>query len=222
MLSRQLLVPVALAATIAGCSTRTDEVDSATIDTALARETAGDLTGAPTIDTARRTTTGPRADTGSKRPPASPSTTTPERGKTTRDPDLGRDGNREQVPEVPPIHRTPYPGPGQPNPPAANDRIAALVAEIRSLARTGGCTDAGDCRSIAIGYKACGGPRDYVVYCATTTNVATLRARAAELERLEREAARGMVSDCQMVTAPTVSLGGGVCRASGRTAEPLY
>ena len=221
MLARQLLVPVAFAASLAGCSTRGDEADPAA-DTALARDAATGINAAPTVDSARSPAAVTTRDTGSRPARATPKPTTPDRGRTTRDPDLGRDGNREQVPEVPPIHRTPYPGRSDP-PAAGSGRIATLLAEIRALARSDGCTAAGDCRSLPIGHKACGGPREYVVYCATTANVTALRAKAAELERLEREAARGMVSDCRLVTPPTVTLSGGVCRASGGgSVEPLY
>lgn len=218
---RHVLIPLA-AATLAACTTRRDAADStAAVDSTRGGETAGDVAGPPVADTTR----GAAADTARRRPQApparsTPTPTTPDRGKTTRDPGLGRDGNREQVPEVPPIHRTPYPG-GSPPSGGANDRASALVAEIRALARLDGCKAAGDCRTMAIGYKACGGPREYVVYCATTTDVSALRAKAAELERIDREAARGMVSDCRMVTPPAVTLAGGACRA-GATPEPLY
>jgi len=217
---RPPLVALAIAAAaLAACATRRDAADSAAADSVAAdsargAETAGDVTTTPATGSAA-------ADTGTKRAPAPPVTTTPDRGKTTRDPGLGRDGNREQVPEVPPIHRTPYPG--GTTPPGGGDRTSALVAEIRALAKSDGCKAAGDCRSMPIGHKACGGPREYVVYCATTTDVNALRAKAAELERLDREASRGMVSDCRMVTPPTVTLAGGVCRGSAPArAEPVY
>ena len=217
---RPPLVALAIAAAaLAACATRRDAADSASADSMAAEsargaETAGDVTTTPATGNAA-------PDTGTKRAPATPATITPDRGKTTRDPGLGRDGNREQVPEVPPIHRTPYPG--GTTPPAGGDRISALVAEIRALARADGCKSAGDCQTMPIGHKACGGPREYVVYCAASTDVNALRARAAELERLDREAARGMVSDCRMVTRPTVTLAGGTCRAAAREqAEPVY
>lgn len=213
---RLLLVPLVAAASLVACSTRRDAADSVAVDTAPG-QTAGGVVAPPAVDTTRSAA----PDTGKTRPPATPATTTPDRGKTTRDPGLGRDGNREQVPDVPPIHRTPYPGGG--SPPSGGDRSAALVAEIRALAKADGCRSAGDCQTMPIGHKACGGPREYVVYCAATTNVSALRAKAAELERLDREAARGMVSDCRMVTRPTVTLSGGACRATAREqSEPVY
>lgn len=212
----QLVALAVAAAAIAACTTRRDAAatDSGAADSARGAETAGDVATPPATGSAAR-------DTGTKRAPATPAVTTPDRGKTTRDPGLGRDGNREQVPEVPPIHRTPHPG--GTTPPAGGDRTSALVAEIRALARADGCKSAGDCQTMPIGHKACGGPREYVVYCATSTDVNALRAKAAELERLDREAARGMVSDCRMVTRPTVTLAGGACRAVAREqAEPVY
>jgi hypothetical protein len=113
----------------------------------------------------------------------------------------------------PPIHRT-IPGErgGEPS--------FDLMSEINALAKPGGCSNAGDCQSLPVGRKACGGPRTYVVFCAKSTNVAALRAKIAELDRLDVEAAKNTASDCMMVMPPHVTLSGGVCRASNDREAP--
>lgn len=91
-----------------------------------------------------------------------------------------------------------------------------LEAEARALADTTGCTDADACRTAPVGVKACGGPRDYLVYCATTTNTVALFAKLEELRRAEEAANRasGAVSTCEFVTPPGTELQGGSCRAT--------
>jgi hypothetical protein len=66
-----------------------------------------------------------------------------------------------------------------------------------------------------VGAKACGGPRYYVAYCRTSTDVDALRARLAALERFERDfnARYGIASTCDFVMEPTPELSGGSCRA---------
>ena len=44
-----------------------------------------------------------------------------------------------------------------------------LTAEAQALVKTGPCSQVSDCRSAAVGTKACGGPREYWVYCKTAT-----------------------------------------------------
>src|SRR5829696_3792281 len=67
------------------------------------------------------------------------------------------------------------------NPPEANAGVPAnqqsdwaviekIEAEAKTIAKTGGCTVTGDCRSAPVGSRACGGPRYYMPYCAKTTD----------------------------------------------------
>jgi hypothetical protein len=96
-----------------------------------------------------------------------------------------------------------------------HQNLQRLEAEARALANASGCTTAGSCQSAAVGAKACGGPRSYVVYCATTTDVPRLT-QALEALRKAEEAynqRHGIVSDCAMVLPPRVELSGGQCRA---------
>jgi hypothetical protein len=101
---------------------------------------------------------------------------------------------------------------------AADDRahIETLEREARALATTTGCDRAHACRSAPLGWRACGGPRDFVVYCAATTDTAALFAKLRALELAERayNQRAGLMSTCEMRLPPVVSLSGGACRAA--------
>src|SRR5687767_11462344 len=49
-------------------------------------------------------------------------------------------------------------------------RLARMEREARALVRTSGCDAASSCRTAPVGWRACGGPRSYVVYCAASTD----------------------------------------------------
>ena len=94
-------------------------------------------------------------------------------------------------------------------------RIARLEREARALAHTEGCA-AGQCRTAPVGSRPCGGPREYLVYCAATTDSAALFGKLAELARGEEEFNRRnqMMSTCEFRTPPNVRLSGGRCSAA--------
>src|SRR5688572_32699237 len=66
------------------------------------------------------------------------------------------------------------------------------------------CSTSLQCSSVAVGAKACGGPRRYLVYSDVTVNERELRRRAAELFAFELEYNQRnlVVSDC-MSPQPT-------------------
>ena len=95
-------------------------------------------------------------------------------------------------------------------------RLAQLEREARGVIRTTGCESASSCRTAPVGWRACGGPRDHVVYCAASTDTVALRRKLEELERAEREynERTGMVGTCEMRLPPNVGLQGGSCAAT--------
>ena len=101
---------------------------------------------------------------------------------------------------------------------AADDtaRLAQLEREARAVIRTTGCDAGTSCRTAPVGWRACGGPRDYVVYCAASTDTVALRRKLEELERAEKayNERAGMVSTCEMRLPPNVGLQGGSCAAT--------
>jgi hypothetical protein len=92
-------------------------------------------------------------------------------------------------------------------------QLVRLEERVRAIARTDGCAG-GACDAIAVGAKACGGPRYYLAYCRTTTDVAALEATVAEIERFERlfNERYGVASTCDVVPRPDVVGSGGSCR----------
>lgn len=94
-------------------------------------------------------------------------------------------------------------------------RLARLERDARALARTDGCASSAQCRSAAVGWRSCGGPRTYIAYCVATTDTVALFRTLRELEKAEREynAASGMMSTCEYRMPPSVRLDGGRCVA---------
>jgi hypothetical protein len=93
--------------------------------------------------------------------------------------------------------------------------VQRLEAEARALARTEGCGAAAACRVAPVGWRACGGPRDYLAYCATTTDTVALFAKLDELRRAEEEMNQesGAISTCEFRMPPDTELRAGSCRA---------
>ena len=92
--------------------------------------------------------------------------------------------------------------------------LARLEQEARALAKLDGCTSAGACRTAPVGWRGCGGPRTYLVYCAASTDTMALFRKLSELERAEQayNASTGMASTCELRVPPAVSLDGRSCR----------
>jgi len=91
--------------------------------------------------------------------------------------------------------------------------VVRLERESRALARADGCTSAATCRAAPLGSRPCGGPRDYLVYCASTTDSATLSAKLDSLRVAEERwnQARGIASTCEFREPPAVAVQGGSC-----------
>ncbi|HEX5971682.1 MAG TPA: hypothetical protein VFY85_07130 [Gemmatimonadaceae bacterium] len=94
------------------------------------------------------------------------------------------------------------------------ERLSRLEREARALARTDGCDSLAQCRTAPVGWRSCGGPRTYLVYCAATTDTVALFRKLAELEAAEKEynLKSGLMSSCVMREPPQVGLRGRSCR----------
>ena len=93
-------------------------------------------------------------------------------------------------------------------------RIIQLEADARALANTTGCASASQCRTAPVGSRPCGGPRTYLVYCAATTDSATLFKKLDELKAVETKFNQdaGLAGTCEFRMPPGVSVQGGSCR----------
>ncbi|HEV7588662.1 MAG TPA: hypothetical protein VGO40_11165 [Longimicrobium sp.] len=128
----------------------------------------------------------------------------------------------DSAPTPPPPVAAPTSAPGAAAP-ADTGSIARLEREARALAHADGCAADG-CRTAPVGSRPCGGPREYIVYCAATTDSAALFAKLAELARAEEafNSASGMISTCEFRNPPNVAVQGGRCVATpseGLTAQ---
>lgn len=88
-------------------------------------------------------------------------------------------------------------------------------AEIKALIGEAKASDVQQCRKVAFGYKACGGPESYLIYSVEGLDEAALLQKVSEYNALsEAETHRlGLISDCSMALEPSVRLVGGVCKA---------
>lgn len=95
------------------------------------------------------------------------------------------------------------------------EQIVALENEAKALLKTDGCSSTGECRSAAVGSRACGGPRYYLVYCSRTTDSAALFRKLDAVAQAERDYNERykMMSTCEFRMPPTVALSGGSCQA---------
>jgi hypothetical protein len=91
--------------------------------------------------------------------------------------------------------------------PAAAETRTDRIAAVNALIGDAECDHSDQCRAIAIGSKACGGPRSYLAWSVRNTDQAALQAAVDAQTQAEGAANRsgGLVSDCRMVTAPNVS-----------------
>jgi hypothetical protein len=95
------------------------------------------------------------------------------------------------------------------------DQIVSLENQAKALVKTDGCSSADQCRTAAVGSRACGGPRYYLVYCATTTDTSALFAKLKAVAAAEEEYNRRyqIVSTCEFRMPPQVALVGSSCRS---------
>ena len=94
-------------------------------------------------------------------------------------------------------------------------QIVELENQAKALLKTEGCSAAAQCRTAAVGSRACGGPRYYLVYCTQTTDSAALFRKLDAVAVAEREynTRYQQVSTCEFRMPPTVALSGGSCQA---------
>ncbi|WP_409032548.1 hypothetical protein [Janthinobacterium sp. CG_23.3] len=92
-------------------------------------------------------------------------------------------------------------------PPAA--RAPDTLDQIRALVGAASCAESSQCRTLALGAKACGGPEAYLAWSTAATPAPPLRALAArhQAQRQAENAATQLASNCAMLDDP-----GALCR----------
>lgn len=81
---------------------------------------------------------------------------------------------------------------------------AALQKQIADEVGVAQCASNAQCRTLALGAKACGGPQAWLAWSTSTSRETKLRALAEELAALQRQrfTQSGMVSNCRYVADP--------------------
>src|SRR5258705_2576341 len=94
-------------------------------------------------------------------------------------------------------------------------QITSLEDQAKALIKAGGCSSASQCRTAAVGSRACGGPRYYLVYCSLTTDSAALQRKLDAVAAAEQEYNRRyqLASTCEFRMPPQVAVVGGSCEA---------
>src|SRR6516165_10446484 len=93
----------------------------------------------------------------------------------------------------------------------------ASIEKIRALIGDAACDSDAQCRTIAIGAKACGGPEYYLAWSTKRTNDAALRdaLQGDGAVRRPEPPRPGMSSDCALVTDPGAYCASATSPASG-------
>jgi hypothetical protein len=95
-------------------------------------------------------------------------------------------------------------------------RLVELKTQIQALTNDKSCSDNSQCRSIAMGNKACGGPEGYQIYSTKNTNPVALTVLVSEYNRVDKQldAILRQPSDCRYITQPVLSCVNNQCTAT--------
>lgn len=94
-------------------------------------------------------------------------------------------------------------------------RLRALDNQIRSMVGIARADSREQCRMIAVGKRACGGPEYYIAYSLQVTDENALKQLVDEYTqlRIEHINETGEMGTCEMLPEPVLDLNGGICRA---------
>ena len=95
-----------------------------------------------------------------------------------------------------------------------SQREAALRALDVAIGRPA-AGDAGACRAVAVGEKACGGPAAFALYSLATADPSLVEMAASRVAALDRRAIAqfGLASTCDVVEPPPLAVRDGLCVA---------
>ena len=91
---------------------------------------------------------------------------------------------------------------------------AALMDNIRNQIGAATCSSSSQCRSIAVGAKACGGPEAYLAWSTSVSNETRLKAAVAAHAgaRRREDEQSGRISNCMLLTDPGARCDAGRCQ----------
>ena len=105
--------------------------------------------------------------------------------------------------------------------PVANAELSQLYRDIQQMVGKAEATELAQCRKVGLGYRACGGPASYLVYSVQGLDEASLLQKVSRYNALSQaESERlGLMSTCQIIEEPAITLVSGVCQAKPAGAE---
>jgi hypothetical protein len=94
-----------------------------------------------------------------------------------------------------------------------DQKLSLLAKNIEEFAKNKACTGGDNCRTMAMGAKACGGPTNYIIYSLTKTDEKLLSEKVKQYTDFQKELniKYNRVSDCLFLSPPTVDCLNGVC-----------
>ncbi len=98
----------------------------------------------------------------------------------------------------------------------------ALEAKVLALIGDAACESHEQCRTVAFGAKACGGPQSYLAWSTLRTDEAALKMAAEKFAARRRDEIKdsGIASNCALVADPGAYCAPAATAASGTTAGP--
>jgi hypothetical protein len=103
--------------------------------------------------------------------------------------------------------------------PAADDQaeLEGLRAEILKLIGPATCSNLVHCRALALGWRPCGGPAEYLPYSSFNNNRDALEAKAFEYTLLHEEILRKRqaMGPCEILPPPRLQCVDRHCRIEG-------
>jgi hypothetical protein len=91
--------------------------------------------------------------------------------------------------------------------------LHAMREEIVEVIGSPSCSGGGECRSVPLGVKPCGGPWEYLIYSAAAVSESALEFRVSKYNAFNDAFNRRyhVVSDCRYVLPPDLRCADGVC-----------
>lgn len=94
---------------------------------------------------------------------------------------------------------------------------ASLLQQLQAEIGDAACDSSTQCKTIAVGHKACGGPESYLAYSTKNGDAAKVARLAADYsaERKNQNTKSGMMSTCSVVLDPGATCNAGRCVTGG-------
>jgi len=107
-----------------------------------------------------------------------------------------------------------------PPPSAPETESARLAGELRALIGPASCSTDSQCRTVAVGAKACGGPAGYWAWSTQSTDAMALNALAERQAQAQRRevATNGMRSNCMLAIDTGAACVAGRCQLKASAA----